>query len=517
MAKAASKKKRAAPTKKPVAARPKAKAAKAAKPKAKPLEPFIAAANLAVLGGKLDEACAALRDARAHARSVAKRTQLRTAWHSAAQRFLWKHEWDKAAVFYAGGVEVFREGDDTTTHAQMLNDLGYSLHQLGKLDEAEAASTQALALQTAADRKDGVAAAHYHLSGIAFERGQIDKAVEIARKAVAISRETGNQNDEAYHMYALARSLYEHGHTDECNEVARAAVKITKKLRIPAVEANLVNMIANVALDDNRSEEALENYQEACRLFRQLGLKTHEAITIANMGNLAWDCDRLDDAIANYKKALVAHKKDNDHRSMGIVLTDRAGVLAEQGRFDEAQRDLETALEIMQRLGHVRRVSFVRDTWAKLAEERRELEEARAHYAEAEMSFDTVGDNIQIGRMLLAMAGLQAEIGDPGGAQLLLDRAGSLDPATRSDYTPKVGDPPPRAGTAAVRLLRELATGRIELANARFTTDVATAQALRDRAAARLAAVETAPDPMTKRSSEVRRVARRLRVALAAS
>jgi tetratricopeptide (TPR) repeat protein len=274
-----------------------------------------------------------------------------------------------------------------------------------------------------------------------------------------------------------------------------------------AAEANFENMIANVALDDHRLVESRQHYERAQQLFHDLQYKGHEAITISNLGNLAWNEDRLEDALELYEDSIKLQKSTKDLRSIGIAVTARADVLRELGRFDEAHKDLESALATMTHKGHERRVSFVRAAFARLAEARGELEEARAHYAEAEMSLEAVGDTVEIGRMLYAAAGIEADLEDPESAEALLARAASLDPASLSPDKTGVGEK--RAGMHAVRAYRELALARIEVARSkRMDGDDSTA--LRRSATARLQAITNARNSLMATSAEVRRVAARL-------
>jgi tetratricopeptide (TPR) repeat protein len=465
---------------------------------------------------KLDRARACLDKARSIARRRNQRQEIEGAWQVHGQRLQWQERYADAAAFYEGALASCREADATERTAKIACDLGYCLQQLGRLEEAEAVTRRSLALHVAAERSSGKAIALYHLAGIAFDRGQIDESIAHAREAITTARDSRDRRSEAFFLYALARASYEHGHTHDAEVAARTGLALADELGLDVLQPNFSNMLANVALDDNRAAEAAEHYERALEAFRRQRLANHAAITTANLGNLAWDCGRLDEALERHDKALRGHRKAKDERSRAIVLTDRAGVLAELGRFDEAQRNLDEALALTIRLGHLRRASFVRAMFATLAEARDELEEARAHYAEAEMAFDQVGDAVQIGRMLLAMAGLTADTGDVSGAETLLARAEALDPSMDPEVPRALDAPPPRAGAACVRALRELAIGRIELARARFAGP-AEAATLHTSALARLRAITTARDSLIQRSAEVRRVARRLERAASGS
>lgn len=512
---------RAKPTKKPAATKASKKhqpSTPKAKPRNKPApEPkqTLAAMHEAITVAALEKDLARVATLTAHAAKRAitetQRRELQLVLQRAGNRAVMAQRWKDAGAIYDAGIDVWKTGDDTLVTAEMLAEGGFALLQIHQLDHAEKRIRRALELHDASERPEGAATAVYYLSSVIFERGQIDKAVELAREAVERSTKAGDTRGAVFHAYSLARGLYEQGHSREAEEVSKEAVEQAKTLGLPAVEGNFENMIANVALDDHRLDEGRRHYERALELFEQAGLRTHQAITTSNLGNLAWDEDRLDDALELYAQSIKLQKKSKDARAIAIAVTARAGVLIELGRFDEAQRDLESALATMTTKGHERRVSFVRSAFARLAEARGELEEARAHYAEAEMSLEAAGDTVEIGRMLYAAAGIEADLGDPESAEALIARAASLDPASLS---PEKAIGEKRAGMHAVRAYRELALARIEVARSK-RLDGDAASALRRAATARMRAITSGANSLMESSSEVRRVVALLQTQLA--
>lgn len=467
--------------------------------------------SLAIGNDKISEAVQLIGELVALAASKKQRQQAQQIALSHGHRYLGRQKWKEAAALYEAGIPAFKPGDDTRILADLLSEGGFCALQLHQLDTADAKIRRSLALHDEAERREGGANAIYYLSNVVFEQGKIDEAVALGRESVRRSAEAGDVRGETFHAYALARALYEKGLSREAEQVAAAAIEKAKAMGLVAVEGNLENMIANVMLDDARLGEAKQHYERAIELFRRASLKNHEAITISNLGNLAWDEGRLEDALDNYAQAVKLHGKVKDDRSTAIGLTARAGVETELGRYAEAQANLERALAVMMERGHERRVSFVRAAFAKLAETRGELAEARAHYAEAEMSFETAGDPVEVGRMLYAAAGVEAELGDPENAMQMIERAAALDPSSASDHT-QPGEK--RAGTDTIRALRSLALARVEVARARRASGDE-ARALRAAATARLRALVEAKDSLVGRNCEVRRVVGRLSAQLA--
>lgn len=440
------------------------------------------------------------------------RRQVQTAYQTNGNRHLWRQEWEPAIAYYQPGVALYEDGDETQATAEMAAECGFSLLQLRRVDEGERMVELSRELHQAANRMDGVANAYYYLSSVAYERLQMDLAVELARKAVAASAENGNERGVAFHSYALGRALYEQGHTREADEVARTALEIAKRNNLGAVEGNLANMIANVALDDHKLDEAETHYERALELFQQARLPNHEAITIANLGNLAADEARYDDALDRYEIAFKRYDEVGEQRLAAITHTARASVYTEIGRYADAHAELEVALATMTVERNERRVSFVRAGFARLAEAQDQLAEARAHYAESEMSLESAGDMVEVGRMLYAAAGVEADLGDPESAETLLARAAALDPASLASVD-ETGRGEKRAGMEAVRTLKDLALGRIEMARARHAGPDE-ARAYRAAAEGRLDRLENTKHSLIERSAEVRRVAARLRAQL---
>ncbi len=478
---------------------------------AKKREDLMSEAAEAVTDDKPERALELLAEALPLIKSKHQRLRFQGVCQGHGNRYLWKQGWKAAAAFYDAGIAIAKAGDNTAVTADMLAEAGFAWLQLHQLDQAEPRIRRALELHDEAKRATGGANAVYYLSSVIFERGRIDEAVALAREAVKRSHDAGDARGETFHAYSLARALYEQGHSREAEEVSKQALETATALGLTAVQGNFLNMIANVALDDHRLDEGKQAYERAMELFKQAGLKNHQAITTSNLGNLAWDEDRLEDSLELYEEAIKLHAKVKDSRSAAIGLTARAGVFTELGRFAEAEKDLERALAVMTTKQHERRVSFVRAAFARLAEARGELAEARAHYAEAEMSLEVAGDLVEIGRMLYAAAGVEAELGDPESAEALIARAAALDPASLSDTT-GVGEK--RAGMQAVRALRELTTARIEVARANRIGGEE-ARALRIAATSRMQAIVSGKDSLMGRSSEVRRVVGRLAAQLA--
>jgi tetratricopeptide (TPR) repeat protein len=444
---------------------------------------------------------------RAHklARSDERRTMIAELWRTQAQALAGEAEWAESLAFYEAGIPL--HGADSEALADMINNHGYALHMVGRYDDAERACRHALELHQAAERRMGAAGALASLAEIAYARGVIADAEARSREAVAIVRELDNNKVAlAYHLYSLGRILAERGKTNESEALGREGAELARTMNLVAVHGNYQNMLANFALMDARIEEAQQLYEQALAHFQRHKMVDAEATTTATLGDLMWNRGLVDEAIELYERALKIPRKANHDWARAILLTARGDARTELGRFDDAKLDLDEAIALTVKIAHGRREGFVRCAFARLAEARGEREEARAHYAEAEMALEAATDTVRLGRMLCALAGLQAELRDIAGAEALLARAVVVDPV--DVQAEKIGD-------RITMALRALADARIAVARAAESRP-ADASVLRARAATALAMVTDDDDPLVDRNSEVRRVSGRLEAALRA-
>ncbi|HEU0034669.1 MAG TPA: tetratricopeptide repeat protein [Kofleriaceae bacterium] len=447
-------------------------------------------AHAAVAAKQPERALQLLRDAYASARTNTRRAKLQGALRDHGNTYMWREDWPHAIAFYEAALAGHRDGDDTELVGEVANQACWACLRAKRLDDAIAHGERALAWHREAGRWRGVGIAHYYLAGVEFERGRVPEAIAHAGHALAATEQTGDQNQRVAYLTGVAAYHYHAGNTVECEQLARQALPLAEALGMEGYEAHLWVLLGNVALDDGRLDDAEQRYAEAEQRFRRGGQRNDAAIATGNLGNLALERGDLALALERLDRAAATHEKEHDERSLAIVLTDRGAVKTELGDHAGAQDDLDTALAILERLGHTRRVGFVRGRFAKLAEAREAWQEARAHYAEMEIALDAVEDRVELARMLYAAAGVEAELGDSTAADALIARADELAAQVTSAH-----------GTRVAHALREVALARREVGHDRA-------------AAARLAAIDPA---LLAVSSELRRVAIRLRRAIGAT
>jgi protein O-mannosyl-transferase len=239
--------------------------------------------------------------------------------------------------------------------------LGIALRQKGNIDEA---ITQ---YQSALQIKPGYAEAHYSLGNALRQKGSIDEAITQYQSALQLNPDY----TEAHHN--LGSLLLQKGSVDE------AIFQLQIALRINPDYAEAHNTLGNVFLQQGKVEEAIAHYQAALQI--NPGLAQGQF----SLGAALLQKGRADEAIARFQKA--AQLEPDDPRTLdalawllatlpqaslrngdkAVQLSQRANDLAggknpamlrtlaaafaEAGRFADAKRSVQRAMELFQAAG----------------------------------------------------------------------------------------------------------------------------------------------------------------------
>lgn len=193
---------------------------------------------------------------------------------------------------------------------------GMSLHQAGRLNDAEGIYRQVLALQP--ENADAL-----HLLGLlALQRGQPQISAELIARAIAILPEFAVAHN---HFGCALQSMRRY---DEAIAAHRRAVE----LRPTFVDAYY--NLGNALREAGRYDAAIESYREAIRL------KPDSAQAHNNLGNVLKTLGRFNEAIDAYRRA-IQFKPDllESYNNLGSALRN-------VGQFDEAIALLRHAMRL---------------------------------------------------------------------------------------------------------------------------------------------------------------------------
>jgi len=262
---------------------------------------------------------------------------------------------------------------------ELLPDLGVALFGVGRLEEAGAVLSEAVAgARASGDRKTewraivghsqvrvstegarralgeiaseveqaievlgdlgdelGLSRAWSLLSNVRMMSGQGASAEEAAERAAEHARRAGSAGDEARALAELGY-LIAFGPTP-VEEGRRRSEELLERVQDNgAAEALTLSWLATLSAMQGRFEEAETRGEQAEAIFRDLGLRWHAAFGLYVR---SWGAFFAGDPVAAERSLLTAReifREIGDSYSLTSVMTDLPWVLYEQGRYDDA-------------------------------------------------------------------------------------------------------------------------------------------------------------------------------------
>jgi tetratricopeptide (TPR) repeat protein len=280
-------------------------------------------------------------------------------------------------------------------YAQAHNGLGSALLRKGRVEEAAGHFQKALQINP------GFAQAHCNLAAILLKKGRVDDAIAHYQRALQINP------DDAQAHYNLGNILLDKGRTDDAITHYQHALQIN-----PDYAEARVNL-GNVLLQKGRMDEAIFHYQRALQIDpdcapahvnlggillqrgkvddaiihfqKALQIKPDVAEAHHSLGNALGRKGRVAEAITQFQQALQLEPNDpevqnslawllatcpeaslrNGDKALQlaqranelaggknpVVLRTLAAAFAEAGRFDDARRSAQKAIEAAQAAG----------------------------------------------------------------------------------------------------------------------------------------------------------------------
>jgi tetratricopeptide (TPR) repeat protein len=244
-----------------------------------------------------------------------------------------KGQLDEAIVHYEKALEI------NPADAEAHNNLGATLFANGHLNEAIAHYRKALAIQP--DNAD----ASCNLASALLSNGDLDGAITCYSACLAILP------NQAEAQYNLASALFQMGRIDE------AIAHYQKVLELRPENADASANLGSIFLAKGRVRDAIAQYRNALRVAPD---------NVAAQSNLAWVlATAADPSLRNGSEAVIlagrAESESSRSENRAIVLRVLAAAYAETGRFVDAKKTAEQALQAAEIQGNSTLSNALRD------------------------------------------------------------------------------------------------------------------------------------------------------------
>jgi tetratricopeptide (TPR) repeat protein len=237
--------------------------------------------------------------------------------------------------------------EDVLGEALVHRRLGMALQHKGRLEDADEAYQEAMNLLEASDDSGEKAVILVHWGSLYEDQGRYSKALSSYREARQLN-EVGTENHigSAICWRHEASVLRELGDFDDARGATDAAEWLLRDKEDHPELVEVVVVRALILLDERKLQEALEHFDQALRSARKLDLPLLLARIRRGTGEAQALQGSLELAEMNYREALDEFRKRGQRPWLSDQCSELGNVCIKLGRFSEAIKWLEQALEL---------------------------------------------------------------------------------------------------------------------------------------------------------------------------
>jgi tetratricopeptide (TPR) repeat protein len=184
--------------------------------------------------------------------------------------------------------------------------------------------------------------------------GRLDEAAAASEEAIRLVKQRGDPRSAAVDRFQLGTVRYLQRRYPEALQAYDEARQTFERLGEPASVSKAWHHIGLVFRDAKQYDAAETAYLNSRRIEVELGNRPGEAATLIELGNLYDDMGRFEDAVRFYREAatIYADPAVGDLLNEGRAHNNLAYSLRQLGRLDEARREVERAIVCKQPFGH---------------------------------------------------------------------------------------------------------------------------------------------------------------------
>jgi tetratricopeptide (TPR) repeat protein/TolB-like protein len=220
---------------------------------------------------------------------------------------------------------------------------GSNLQNLGKMDEAVAALTEAEKLFREVGDRRGVAASINNRGLVMAGRGDLDGTEKLWGEALAIYQSIGNRSGEALIVSNLGNVDYVRGNRTGARRRWEQTLPIYRELNEPDGEARVLNNIATVLGEQGDIAGARGMFEQALALYRRIGQKSGVLSAAGNIARSWHEEGDLAAAERGYAEVMTLWKETGDKEAAapfiekyGDLLRDKADVAGARKAYTDA-------------------------------------------------------------------------------------------------------------------------------------------------------------------------------------
>jgi CHAT domain-containing protein/tetratricopeptide (TPR) repeat protein len=257
-------------------------------------------------------------------------------------------ETDKALAHYNRALVLARQSGNQGVEASALNNIGKINNDASDWEKAIGHYLQALPLFRALGnrRTEGITLNNI---GVAYTQwGEPEKSIDYLQQALTLLRAVKDTSSESYTLSNIGNSYRKMQDYQKALDFFQQAQAIQKQTNNRKQEADTLDLIGATYSGMGQPEKAISYHQEALKIQREAGNVRREGISLANLGHVYLLLNQPDQALEQLNASVVIFRKISDLNNAAVTLLDTAKAHQQKQDFDQARRDVEEAIGLVE-------------------------------------------------------------------------------------------------------------------------------------------------------------------------
>jgi CHAT domain-containing protein len=244
-----------------------------------------------------------------------------------------------------------RSTKDLRNQVVEMNTLCNLYRQIGESQKGLDDCNQALAMETAANNKQGMALTQNIIGRIYIDLGQEQKALDIFNQIMPVWRETNSVMGQASTLTNMGMVFSNLGQKQKALDTYNQALPMWRQAGNKDGEATTLDNIGRVYSDLGQNQDALDNLNKSLPLWQQAGNRAGEALTTTNLGKVYADLGQKQQALDAYKRAVAEWREVGNRQGEALALDDIGRVYSDLAQRQQALDYFNQALPLYRAVG----------------------------------------------------------------------------------------------------------------------------------------------------------------------
>lgn len=340
-------------------------------------------------------------------------------------------EYDSAFTTLESASKYLENADNPPLFekAQILNDIGWIQFRKGDLDAAGDFLFKALSLIENQEQFELTASVYNRLAGVYFQKDQLDQAGTYLRKSLVLRQEIGDIGGVARSFNNLGLMGWKRGDWNSALENFKRSVNLHATLGDVEGMIEVHINLGLLLLDRGDLDDARRHLSQALSRARQIGHTYYVGLISLDFARLFLASEDWQAALEYSQRSLETFREIGAQDHLVDVYTYIGLANLGMNNLEEARRWGEDALGLFRHVSTGRLPGQAEDhgrAMRLLGEVMRRI--GNFPYAETLLSqssatFQTVGNQLEQGRSMVALARLAKDKGNPASARLMVHEA----------------------------------------------------------------------------------------------